>query len=374
MSKRVLIFVDRMRTGGIQKLLLDLCEAFDRDRIEPEFLLLDDGEEYPMENQLRSCAKVYKLDNVWLRKPQDFITYKKAVDKFFDEHSDYAAVHMNSGPKNYYLLKSAQKHGIPVRIAHSHNTGFQTKSSIQIFIGNWCKLPLRKYANVYLGCSDMAIKWMFGEKNKAADNAEFLKNGVNLDLFEYNPAKRDSMRESLGIGNEIVIGNVGRFVNQKNHTKLIDIFYEIHKLNENTVLLLAGIGELMDSMKEKTERLGLEKSVKFLGFRTDVGDLLQAFDLFLMPSLYEGFPVTGVEAQASGLPCVFSDTITRDARLLDEVAYISLNESAEVWARKGLALVGRMDRGMAKTMLKEDGFDIKDMARRLEDIYINDKN
>lgn len=362
---KVLMFVDRCRVGGIQILLNNLFDVFSSIGVECELLLLDDGEHYDLEDQIRNKGiQIYKLNGIWLRNPKDFISYRKAVAKFFQDHHDYAAVHVNSGTKNYYILECAKKWNIPVRIAHSHNTGFQTNSKVQKIIGDLFKVSMKKNANIYLACSDLAGKWMFG-------NSRFinLPNGIDLERYKYNEKSRLRIRKELGIEGNIVIGNVGRFAPQKNHLFLIDIFKEIHKINSNTILVLAGIGDLMEDTKNKVISLGLENSVLFLGFRNDISDLTQAMDLFLMPSLYEGFPVTAVEAQASGLPCVFSDSITRDIKILNEVIYLSLELSAKEWATKTLSVINTTRRDECYSLLKKGGYDIKDMAYRLKRLY-----
>ncbi len=367
---KVLLFVDRLRVGGIQTLLVNLLEYFDQSRLQVDFLVLDDGETYDLEEKVRQLgATLYKLHGAWVYKPQDYITYRKKVKAFFKTHHDYDAVHMNGSSKNFYILYYAKKYGIPVRIAHSHNTGFQSKSKAQILLGNLFKMPLKRYANYYFACSSYAGEWLFGKKEVEAGKVHIMPNGIDLDRFCYSDAVRQQMRRELGVEDKIVIGNVGRFTPQKNHSVLIDIFAEIHRQNPDTVLLLAGIGELMEQTKAKVKAAGLTDAVQFLGFRTDVMNLTQAMDVFLMPSLYEGFPVTGIEAQAVGLPCVFSDTITREAKLIDQVAYVSLEESYTKWAEKVLALVGACDRNACQSTLKTHGFDIHDIARFLEEFY-----
>ncbi len=373
MSKRILFFVDRMLTGGIQKLLFDLSVALDKNKIEPEFLLLDDGNTYDLEYKLQeNGCKIYKLKGIWLRKPHDFFAYWKAVDDFFSKHHDYAAVHMNSGPKNYYVLKCAHKYGIPIRIAHSHNTDYQVKSGLQKIIGNICKYPLKKHANVYLACSDKAAEWMFGEKTLKSGRVQILYNGVDIDNFAFNKKLRDEKRQELNIEDRLVIGNVGRFSQQKNHIRLIEIFAEVYKRNKKSVLLLAGAGTLESEAKQRAKELEIADNVMFLGFRTDANELMQAMDVYVMPSLYEGFPVTGVEAQVSGLPCVFSDTITREANLSENTKYISLNDDNVKWAEVIIDLSENSDRTKAKERLKAKGLDIKDMAKTLENIYFNE--
>lgn len=373
-KKKVLLFVDRMRVGGIQILLRDIYKYMNPQDVTLEFLVLDDGEQYPLEEEIRSLgATIYKLNGIWIRSLRGFKDYRKAMDAFFKEHHDYCAVHMNSGSKNFYFLYYARKYGIPIRIAHSHNTNFQSKSKAQILLGNILKVPMKRYATNYFACSEYAGEWLFGKKNVKNGKVTVLKNAIDLDSFEYRKEVRKRVREELGITNDtIVIGHVGRFTPQKNHTFLIDIFEELYKQNSKCILILAGIGELMEDCKKKVKQLGLEKQVMFLGFRSDVNDLLQAMDIFLMPSLYEGFPVTGIEAQASGLPCVFSDTITREANILKEVKYIGLDQDVKTWATEVLQLVGVADREGCKSMLKKQGFDIRDYVNTLKKYYIID--
>lgn len=373
MSKKILFFVDRMLTGGIQKLLYDLSVTFDKNKIEPEFLLLDDGNTYDLEYKLQENGfKVHKLKGIWLRKPQDFFAYWKAVDDFFSKHHHYDAVHMNSGPKNYYVLKCADKYGIPLRIAHSHNTDYQVKSVLQKIIGNICKYPLKKHANVCLACSDKAAEWLFGKKLFKLGTVQVLYNGVDIDSFAYNEKVRTEKRDELNIGDQLVIGNVGRFSQQKNHVRLIEIFAEVYKRNNQSVLVLAGEGTLENEAKQRAKELGIADNVMFLGFRADANELMQAMDVYVMPSLYEGFPVTGVEAQVSGLPCVFSDTITKEADLSENTKYISLNDDNVKWAEVIIDLSENSDRNKAKERLKARGLDIKDMAKTLENIYFSE--
>lgn len=365
---KVLFFVDRMRVGGIQTLLVNIFRHLDYGMINCELLLLDDGEHYKLEDIVANMGvKVYKLNNVWLRKPHDYIKYRKAVDTFFSLHHDYQVIHMNSGPKNAYILKKAKEYKIPVRIAHSHNSNYQTKSIMQRLIGNIMKISLRKNANVYLACSDYAAKWMFGTDSR---HAIILPNGIDLDDFEYNVRVRREIRAELGIEeNAIVIGNVGRFTPQKNHERIVRIFSEFLKYKPDSYLVLAGIGELLEATKSLVLYYGIQDRVKFLGFRNDVKSLIQGMDLFLMPSLYEGFPVTAVEAQASGLPCIFSDTITRNVKIMDNVKYVSLNESDSTWISEMIESLSIFDRTESVYVLKEKGYDINDMINKLMLIY-----
>lgn len=370
-TNNVLLFVDRMRVGGIQTLLVELLEQFKTMKQPCDLLLLDDGEHYDLEDTVRQLGTaVYKLQGIWLRRPWDFPRYENAVRKFFAEHHDYQAVHLNSGPKNYPILKYAKRYGIPVRIAHAHNTGFQTSSKAAQLLGDLFKYPLRHYANVCLACSDLAGQWMFGSRWMAEGKVTVLPNGIPLQGYAFNPDTRRKLRAEWNAGTDtLVVGHVGRFTAQKNHGFLLEIFAKLHRKQPNSLLVLAGIGELQDATRSKAEKLHLTDSVRFLGFRSDVADLLQGMDIFLMPSLYEGFPVTGVEAQAAGLPCVFSDTITREVKILDTVEYLPLRASVAQWADTVLCQAKDGDRQQACKVLIEKGYDVHTMAKRLIQIY-----
>lgn len=366
----VLLFVDRMRVGGIQTLLIELIDQFLASGQPCELLLLDDGEHYDLEDEVRTRIPVHKLEGIWVRKPQDYLRYSRAVGRFFAEHHDYRAVHLNSGPKNFPILRSAKRYGIPVRIAHAHNTGFQTSSSVERLLGTCLKAPLRRYANVYLACSDRAGEWMFGSRQMKAGRVTVLPNGIPLGEFAFSQEVRQEVRAEWQAGVEtLVVGHVGRFTTQKNHGLLLDIFAELHRERPDSILVLAGIGELQDVARRKADDLGLAQAVRFLGFRSDVARLLQGMDVFVMPSLYEGFPVTGVEAQATGLPCLFSDTITRDVSILDAVEYLSLDAPLGHWAESIERLAGSSSRASAWEALAKKGYDVRTMAERLIRIY-----
>lgn len=368
---KALLFVDRMRVGGIQTLFVELLEQFKTMQQPCDLLLLDDGEHYDLEDTVRQRGiTVYKLQGVWLRQPWDFPKYEKAVRHFFMEHHDYIAVHLNSGPKNYPILKYAKRYGIPVRIAHAHNTGFQTSSKTAQLLGDLFKSPLRRYATNCLACSDLAGQWMFGKRWMAEGKVTVLSNGIPLQKYAFRPEVRHKVRVGWNAGpNTLVVGHVGRFTKQKNHSFLLEIFAELHRKHPDSMLVLAGVGELQEEIRRKSDEVHLTDSVRFLGFRSDVANLLQGMDVFLMPSLYEGFPVTGVEAQAAGLPCVFSDTITREVKILDEVEYLPLNVPAVQWADTIAHLSEGGDRQQACNILIAKGYDVHTMAEKLLQIY-----
>ena len=369
---KVLYFVDRLLIGGIQTFILNNIEYMDKTKVQIDFLILDDGNVYEAETDLRLQGhNVYKLKNIWIKKPGDYFKYFKAIDSFFSMHHDYKVVHLHSSSKNFYILKSAKKYGIPIRIAHSHSIGFQSKSKIQIMIGNLCKPLLKKYATNYFACSEIAGEWLFGKKEVKKDNVTVIHNAVDLQRFKFNKNVRNKIRKDLNIEGKLVIGHVGRFTAQKNHNFLIDIFNEIHKKNEKAVLMLVGIGEKEEEIRKKVNRLKLEKYVLFIGFKNNVQEYMWAMDLFVFPSLFEGLGLVLIEAQATGMRCFASkDVVPNEAKVSDLLEYIYLNESSGAWAEK--VLNANFNRENKYNDIKNKGYDICDTAKELEEFYISE--
>lgn len=366
---KVLLFVDRMRHGGIQQFLVENIKYMSKDKVQIDVLTLDDGQDYPLENTIKELnCNFYKLKGIWINKPTDYIKYAKAINKFFKEHNDYKVVHMNASSKNFLLLRYAKKHNVKIRIAHSHNIDFQTKNPIKKIIGNILKIPMKIYATDYFACSYLAGEWLFGKNN--IKKVRVIHNAVDYKKFEFNEEIRKKIRKEFNIKpKELLIGHVGRFTNQKNHTFLIDIFNEISKQNKNAKLIMVGIGEKEEEIKQKVKELNIQDKVIFAGFRTNVNEIMQAMDVFLLPSLYEGLPVVGVEAQASGLPCFTSkDVVTEEVQITSSLEFISLDESAKTWATT--ILDSDLSRKDTKKDLKKAGYFIEDTAKELVNFYL----
>lgn len=370
---KVLYFVDRMRRGGIQSLVVDWVSRFDKNKIHVDFLLLDDGEKYELEDTLKELGcDVYKLNKIWVKQPFDFIKEARALDKFFKEHHDYKALHLHSSSKNYMVLKYAKKYCIPVRIAHSHNIDFQTENFCKKIIGNLLKIKLIKYSTDYFACSEMAGKWLFGEKIVNSEKFRVIRNAIDYEKFRYDTGIRNRMRKQFSFTKDnIVIGHVGRFVNQKNHEFLINLFVKLVNINANYRLLLIGTGEREGKIRALVKINNISDKVIFAGFRTDVQQCMQAMDLFLMPSLYEGLGLVLIEAQASGLPCVATKgTIPEEAKILENFKFIDLDIDSWRDHIKNVDLL----RANSKIKLKEAGYDINDSINILENYYLECDN
>ena len=369
---KVLYFVDRMLRGGIQSLVIDWVSRFDKEKIQVDFLLLDDGNEYELENTLKEMGcKVYKLKGIWVKSPVDFVKESKALDDFFEKHHDYKAVHMHSSSKNYMVLKYAKKYGVPMRIAHSHSIDFQTKNTFKKLIGNFLKPQLIRYATDFFACSKIAGEWLFGNDIINTNRFKIIHNAVDYNKFKFDAKKRKKIRKEFNIrDNEVVIGNVGRFTVQKNHKFLIDIFNEYNKRYPESKLLLVGTGVLEDEIKIKVDELNLKDKVIFAGFRNDVNDIMQAIDIFLLPSLCEGLPVVGVEAQAAGIPVFTSEkVVTEELKIADNVYFISLDKTAKEWA--DIIYNTGIQRNDNYHVMKNEKYFIEDIIKELTCFYYN---
>lgn len=366
---KALFFIDRLRLGGIQALVKDILRYNDRNRMVIDILNLDDGMEYPLRKELTDMGiTVYQLKGVWLRTPCDLFAYWKAVDRFFGQHHDYDVVHVHSGPKNYYILKTAKRWGIPVRVAHSHNTGIQSKNPVSIMIANLLKTPMKRYATQCVGCSELACEWMFGKGCVRKGDAKVILNAIDCNIFAYDEKVRQEVRRELGIEDKFVIGHVGRFEPQKNHAFLLDVFAEVVKRRNDACLVLVGVGSLMESMKQKAEALGVADRVRFLGFRSDREKIMQAMDTFVFPSIYEGLSVVLIEVQASGMPVFASDSTTAEVSYSPYFKFLSLKQSASDWAEE-IVTRGAIERKDMKTETKKAGFEIHEMIDNLYRLY-----
>ena len=362
---RVASVIGRYIGGGVEAVTINYYRNIDKNKVQLDFICDEDSTNIPYEEIEKMGGKVIIIPSY--SKP---FKYHKELKKVLKE-GNYKIIHSNINTLSVFSLFAAKCAGVPVRIAHSHSTTNKKEKK-----KNLMKQILRPFSKVfatdYMCCSELAGRWLFGNKEYDKGNVYLLNNAIDLDKFKYNESLRKKKRKELGIKDDtIVIGHIGRFVAQKNHDYLIDIFNEIYKKNNNSVLLLAGQGPLMEDIKNKVKDLNLEDSVKFLGQRNDANELYQAFDVFLLPSLYEGLPVVGVEAQAAGLLCYLSDDMTKETKVLDITKFMSLNNTPEEWANNILDDVKKYKRIDTSKEMTAKNFNIKEEAKKLEEYYLN---
>lgn len=354
---RVLHVVTHMNRGGLETMIMNYYRHIDRTKIQFDFLTHRDGKKDYDDEILKLGGKIYHLPPL---NPFDKKGYLKKLDDFFREHPEYKIVHSHLDCMSAYPLRAAKKYGVPVRVAHSHNTS--QERNLKYLVKLYSRSLIPKYATDLFACGEEAGKWMF--KNRPFI---VMRNAIDAEKFVYNSEVAHQKREELGIGDKFVLGHVGRFNLQKNHEFLIDVFNEVCKQNENAVLLLVGTGELEEKIREKVRDLGLNEKVMFLGVREDIQELMQAMDVFVFPSLFEGLPVTLVEAQAAGLPCVVSGTITKEIDIVENMRFLDINGTISEWVKE---IEKKREREKETyRMIEEAGFDIKKNAEWLTEQY-----
>lgn len=359
-----------MDPGGIESLLMNIYRNIDRSKLQFDFMV-HRPIEGKYEKEIRELGgKIYRTPP-FNPLPGKYFMYISHVKKILKEHPEYKILHAHA-ELNYWPLKVAKEIGIPVRISHSHNA--RTSFNLKYLFFLYEKLHIKSVCTDMFMCSTPAGEWTYGKKIVAEGKCIFVKNGIEVEKYAFNPNVRADVRKKIGIEDKLVIGHVGRFMQQKNHTFLIDIFNEIHKKCPNAVLILVSDGKLIDEIKTKVASLGIQDSVKFLGFRSDVNYLMQGMDVFLFPSLWEGLPVTAIEAQSAGLPIVMSDVITNEASVTNLVHTMSLSQSAVKWADKVLEVYSNTERKDVSNQVRDNGFDIIATAKWLENFYIRKYN
>ena len=356
---RILQVVTDMNRGGLETMLMNYYRCIDREKIQFDFLT-HRSYKADYDDEIEALGgKIYHLPRL-----NPFSnSYKKALSEFLYSHSEYKIIHVHQDCLSSVVLKIAKQCGVPVRIAHSHSSSQNKDSKYPIKL--FYKRFIAKYATHLMACSEAAGKWMFG------NNSDFivLNNAIDAEKYIYDESIRHKMRSEFGIAeSELVLGHVGRFAYPKNHTFLIDIFKIVSEKIEAKLVLVGG-GKLKAEIEDKVTNLGIKDKVIFTGIRSDVNKLLQAMDVFVFPSNYEGLPVTLVEAQAAGLPCFISDMVPIECKKTNLVKQLNLSSGAGYWADEILAC--KKERRNTFEEIKASGFDIKENAIWLTDYYQN---
>lgn len=352
--------------GGIEQFLINFDRNINKDICKFNYInVFDKARTQNYYKQLEILGgNIYNISDYRKHPLKSFKQIRKIIN---DNNYKIVHYHMNSACFLIPLI-AAKFSNAKVIISHSHNSS-SDKGFFKKIIHNINKKFIPLFATDFFACSEKAGKWFFSKKVLCSNKFKIINNAVDIEKFKYNIDIREKIRKNLGIENKLVIGHVGRFNKQKNHTFLIDIFHEIHKRNPDSVLILVGDGELKNSIKEKVDRLNINNEVKFLGIRKDVNELLQAMDIFLLPSLYEGAPVVGIEAQLSGLFCIFSDIITKEIKILRNTKYVSLDISANEWSNIILDEYKKEERQDRLKDMLSINFDIKHEVNKLIKFY-----
>lgn len=369
---RILQEVTFLGTGGVETLLMNIYRNIDRSKIQFDFMTHREKGVGFYEKEIEELGgKIYSGIPF---NPVHHTKYLKSLDNFFEKHQEYKIIHAHNA-FSMFTLRSAMKHGVPVRIAHSHNARpklLHYKTPFKYY----AKSKIKKYATDMFACSNLAGKYYYGKKAMNAGKVVVMKNGIDTNKFKFNDDVRRKIRNELNLNNNtIAIVHIGRFDIQKNHEFLIDIFNSLVAQNKNYKLFLFGEGELESKVKQKVNEFGISDNVIFMGVNGNVNEYLQAMDLFILPSLFEGLPLTGIEAQTSGLPCLFADTITKETKITENVEFISIKETPKYWADKIINMTNKQnDRKDSYLKTIEAGYDVKEIASKIQEFYLRKYN
>lgn len=365
---RILNLFTIMNRGGAETMVMNYYRNIDRTKVQFDFMVHRE-ERGAYDNEIEALGgNIYRMPAI---RPWSASSYREEIRRFYTEHKEYRVIHSHMSELGYYDFFEAERAGVPIRICHAHNRpyGIDLKSPVRWYY----KTRMMPHITHMFMCGEESGEWLFGKKNK--EKFIQLNNAIDAEKYTYNFDKRQAMRNNLGISeNQIVVGHVGRFDPQKNHKFIIDIFEEVQKQEKNAVLLLVGddSSTIGKEIHRKVEQLG-SRNVIFTGVRSDVADLMQAMDVFLFPSLFEGLSVASVEAQAAGLPILASDKVPIECRKTDLVRQINLKSGATVWA-DAVIDAAKIQRRNTFEEIKNAGFDIKENAKWLQEFYINVAN
>ncbi|MBQ2991587.1 MAG: glycosyltransferase [Clostridia bacterium] len=361
---RVLQEVATMDAGGVERLLYDYYNNLGDSAIAFDFVIFDREKEGIFEKPLREKGCRFHC----VPRVKGFgLDYIRALWKILRD-GRYEVVHAHRGSRSFVVVFLAWAAGVPVRIVHSHVAFEPDASAVKHLKTVVFKRLCRLFATDLFACGDDAARFMWGTSDP--EKVRKMTNAIDTERFRRALAARDEMRASLGVGGKFVLGTVARIDQQKNPMYLLRVAQAVQQSGRESVLLIAGTGPMEQEVKRKAREMGLEGFVRFLGVRQDIPELLAAMDLFLLPSLFEGLPVTLMETQASGLPALASDRVTREMDKVGLIRFLPLEEDASCWA-EAIANAGEnKDRGLYAQKVLDAGYDISDQAQKLGAFYL----
>lgn len=361
---RIAQIVGDMSGGGVEAVVMNYYRHIDRNKVQFDFIIHDTSTHVPKQEIEAMGGRIFYVPHY-----KKLSAYKNALFKIFKENN-YSIVHSHMNTLSVFSLKVAKKAGVKARIAHSHSTS-NIKEWKRYILKNVLRLFSKKYATHYFACSELAGRWLFG--NKAFDRGEVtvINNAIDIEKFKFDSELRETVRGRLGISDKFVIGHVGRFMEQKNHTFLVDVFKEVQKKRADAVLLLLGDGPLLEEIKAKVNASGISDKVIFLGNLSNPEIYYNAMDCFVLPSLYEGLGIVCIEAQVNGLPCIVSTAVPAVAKISDKIEFLRLAEDDKQWADKTVNTES-IEHKTTDGQFSE--YDIEKKAPELENFYLNNSH
>lgn len=352
---RILQIVPIMRSAGIENFIMNVYRNIDRDKIQFDFLVHSKYES-DFDKEIESLGgKIYRLS---FKDDKNIFKYIKDLNEFFKQHKEYQIIHGEMQSMMPLYLYIAKKNNVKIRIAHSHNSDYE--KTLKGFILHVFSRLSFKYANCLWACSNTAGKYLFKNKEYTV-----IHNAIDQSKFSFDKKTRGMIREKLNLEDAFIIGHIGRFEKQKNHKFLIDVFKEVLIKEPKAVLLCFGCGKLEKDIKEYAKQSNVIDNIRFMGVVGNTYDYYQAMDAFVLPSLYEGLPLVGVEAQICGLPCFFSDTITDELKLTKNSYFLSLDKHPINWAESIL-----QNSNIKRETNNIPDYDLINEANRIANLYI----
>lgn len=360
---RVLHVLGHVPIGGVGTFLINSLKFVDPMKVKFDFVMFNSKYKSNFEKEIISLGGNVEVFNSYLR-ADNVVKMVKELNHYLTKHEKYDIVHLHAPNLGFIVFPLTIKHGIKVRILHSHAVKYSDtliKSLRNFVIG----LPNKIFATNYMACSKEAGEFLFGSK-------EFFiaKNGVEVDKYKFNPEMRTKLRDYYKVQNKIIVGHIGNFLPTKNHEFLIDVFSNLYEKNNEFVLFLVGEGPLEVKIKNKIAENNLSNAVKFLGRCDNINDLLQMFDVLVLPSKNEGFGIVAIEAQISGLRSFVSDKFSDEVKVTHYIEFVKLDSSPEKWA-SDVANNKCYYRSDQSDNVKKLGYDARNTAHLLEEFYLN---
>ncbi len=358
--KRILQVTSILNIGGIESLLMNIFRNIDREKFVFDFLVVNEAEGFFEKEILSLGGRIYRIPSL---KKSGYFGFKKNLEAFFDSHKEYTIVHSHIDTFSGIVLNVAKKSGVPTRIAHAHSA-FPKYSFPELLIKDIFKSSVLKSATDLFACSHEAALWLFKDKSS---KAYVLKSGIDTKSFIFSEEKRKKFRTHHNLEGKFVLINVGRFAKSKNHSFLISIFEKVTKIKEESVLILVGDGNQKKKIERMVEQKALGGKVLFFDTSTDVTPYLNAADVYVSTSEYEGFGISVAEAQFNSLSCVISKGFPKEINLFGRCTFLSLKDSSQVWA-KSISDISRQ-KEIAHERLYTSEHDIKNTVSFLSKFY-----
>lgn len=361
--KKILHVIQGMNAGGMETLIMNYYRNINRNKYQFDFLINEKDKVFYEDEIIKLGGHIYRNTL-----PKENIFKNRKELKIFFSNNKYDVIHCHQGITYYYPLKIAKKVGIKNRVIHNHGINRNFLKFLFIYNELWAKRRITSLGNNYVACSTTVLNHIFTNKIIENKNYTILPNAIDTSKYKFSTKKRNKIRNDLNIKNEIVLLHIGTFTKPKNHTFIIEIFNELIKTNKNYKLILVGDGPLKNEILNKVKYYNLENNIIFTGIRNDIDYLLSAADIMIFPSLYEGLPLTLIEAQASGIKILASQNITKETQQTDKITYLKI-DNTKIWINEIKNTELKYDRKKYNNILKKSNFNIENATKILEKIY-----